>query len=351
MNNFTNEKTKYITFTVPCYNSANYMKKCVDSLLVGGDDIEIIIVNDGSTDNTAVIANEYAASYPHIIRVIHKENGGHGSGVNCGIEHATGIYFKVVDSDDWLDTTSYLELLKNIKQHVDKTKDNSNTKSIDLFITNYVYDMYDIGSQKAMSFDKVFPKSRLCTWADMKTLGISQYFMMHTLTYRTEILQKSGMQLPEHTFYVDNIYAYQPLPYVEHLMYLDLNLYHYYIGRPDQSVCESNLIKRVDQQLRVTNIVMNCHDIEAITSGNPELGKYMLRMISLLTSISTIICTMSDSESANFKKRKMWEDIKINTPELYWNIRCNTLNLLTNLPSKLVLAGYRYAKKKYMFAA
>ncbi len=129
---------KYITFTVPCYNSAKYIKKCIDSLLVGGNDVEIIIVNDGSTDNTGLIADEYAHIYPDIICVIHKENGGHGSGVNAGITHATGIYFKVVDSDDWLDVSSYQKLLSKIKLTVDK-----NINIIDLFITNYVYDMYD----------------------------------------------------------------------------------------------------------------------------------------------------------------------------------------------------------------
>ena len=94
---------KYITFTVPCYNSQDYMERCIDSLLPGGEDVEIIIVNDGSTDATAQIADDYAARYPGIVRAVHKKNGGHGSGVNKGLELATGAYFKVVDSDDWLD--------------------------------------------------------------------------------------------------------------------------------------------------------------------------------------------------------------------------------------------------------
>ena len=70
---------KIISFTVPCYNSQAYMRKCVDSLLVGGDDVEIIIVNDGSKDDTIKIANEYAERYPDIVKVVDKENGGHGS--------------------------------------------------------------------------------------------------------------------------------------------------------------------------------------------------------------------------------------------------------------------------------
>ena len=98
---------KYITFAVPCYNSENYMRRCVDSLLIGGKDVEIILIDDGSSDRTAQIADEYEIEYPDIVRVVHKENGGHGSGVNKGLELANGIYYKVVDSDDWFDKESY----------------------------------------------------------------------------------------------------------------------------------------------------------------------------------------------------------------------------------------------------
>lgn len=89
---------KYITFAVPCYNSEDYMRRCVDSLLEGGSDVEIILINDGSTDRTAQIADEYQLAHPDIVRAVHKENGGHGSGVNKGLELARGIYYKVVIS-------------------------------------------------------------------------------------------------------------------------------------------------------------------------------------------------------------------------------------------------------------
>ena len=123
---------KKISFIVPCYNSENYLERCINSLLVGQDEVEIIIVNDGSTDNTKEIADEYAKKYPHIIKVIHKENGGHGSGVNTGLKKASGTYFKVVDSDDWLDKNSLLELLSAIKEM------ESSKNEVDLIICNYM---------------------------------------------------------------------------------------------------------------------------------------------------------------------------------------------------------------------
>lgn len=96
---------KLLSIAVPCYNSEDYMRHCIETLLPGGEDVEIIIVDDGSTkDRTAEIADEYAAKYPGIVKAVHQENGGHGEAVNTGLRNATGLYFKVVDSDDWLDT-------------------------------------------------------------------------------------------------------------------------------------------------------------------------------------------------------------------------------------------------------
>ena len=103
---------KLLTFAIPCYNSAEYMSKCIESLLPGGEDVEILIVNDGSKDDTSKIAHEYEKKYPTICKAIDKENGGHGSAVNTGIEHATGLYFKVVDSDDWVKDTAYEKILE-----------------------------------------------------------------------------------------------------------------------------------------------------------------------------------------------------------------------------------------------
>ena len=106
---------KLISFVVPCYNSQEYMRHCIDTLLPGGDQVEILIVNDGSSDNTAAIADEYEKKYPDICRAIHQENKGHGGAVNTGIKNATGIYLKVVDSDDWVNEYAYGEgLFSNI---------------------------------------------------------------------------------------------------------------------------------------------------------------------------------------------------------------------------------------------
>ncbi|WP_276684919.1 glycosyltransferase family 2 protein, partial [Slackia piriformis] len=108
---------KTVSFAIPCYNSADYMDTCIESILEcdfgNRNDIEILIVDDGSTkDNTAEKADEWERRHPGIIRAIHQENGGHGAAVNAGLEHATGRYFKVVDSDDWLDREAMESIMR-----------------------------------------------------------------------------------------------------------------------------------------------------------------------------------------------------------------------------------------------
>lgn len=221
------EERKYLTITVPCYNSEKYLKRCLDSLVTGGTDVEIIVVNDGSEDRTGEIAEMYAKQFPEIIKVIHKKNGGHGSGVNAGLRAAAGKYFKVVDSDDWLEASAYRELLEQIRVWEQMDYFEKKETLPDLIICNYTYNHIDNGSERTMNYRNVFPERKICSWEEIKLFRPSQYLIMHALVYRTEVLRKSGVVLPEHTYYVDNIFAYYPLPYVETLYYMDVNLYQY----------------------------------------------------------------------------------------------------------------------------
>ena len=344
---------KYLTITVPCYNSENYLKRCLDSLIIGGTDVEIIVIDDGSTDQTGKIAEMYANRFPEFIKVIHKQNGGHGSGVNAGLELATGKYFKVVDSDDWLETTAYRELLDKIKGWEEKKEPLEKETSPDLIICNYIYNHLDEGTKKIMRYGNVFPERQICSWEEIKAFRPSQYLIMHALIYRTDVLKKSGVILPENTFYVDNIFAYYPLPYVETLYYMDINLYQYYLGRIDQSVNERVLISIIEQQIKVTKIIAKCVDLREVRRKHPKLGKYMCRNVSVMMAISSIHLLLSGDERAKKIHREIWLDLKSQNPRLYFQLRYTKLSGLTNLPGKLgksiTLKGYRIAKKIYKF--
>ena len=152
---------KLLSIAIPCYNSEKYMRKCIDSLLVGGEDVEILIVDDGSTkDRTAEIADEYEAQFPTIVRAIHKENGGHGSAVNTGIANATGLYFKVVDSDDWVKQDAYFKILDTLRELA------GGGQALDMLISNYVYEKEGEHRKKVIQYRHILPVERMFTWKD-----------------------------------------------------------------------------------------------------------------------------------------------------------------------------------------
>ena len=242
---------KYITFAIPCYNSEEYMEHAINSILPAGEDVEILVVNDGSKDQTTEIGKRYEAMYPGIVRVIDKENGGHGDAVNAGLSQASGVYFKVVDSDDWVDEEALMKILNKVKEFV-------RTESVvDMIISNYVYEKVGMEHKKVIHYRNVLPQNEVFRWDDIGSFHLDQYILMHSVIYRTEMLKLCQLKLPKHTFYVDNIYVYYPLPHVRTLYYMDVDFYRYFIGREDQSVNEKVMIGRVDQQIFVTKTMIS----------------------------------------------------------------------------------------------
>jgi len=317
---------KYISFAVPCFNSEAYMEKAVDSILVGGEDVEIIIVNDGSKDRTREIADQYAEKYPTIIKAVHQENGGHGDAVNTGLQHAAGKYFKVVDSDDWLDEEALKALLQVIRGLEGKDQE------VDMLVSNYVYEKVGIKHKKVVHYRNVFEQDVIFGWSDMGRFHVDQYILMHSVTYRTDMLKLCQLRLPRHTFYVDNIYVYYPLPYVRSIYYIDVDLYRYFIGRDDQSVNEKNMIKRADQQIFVTKSMINMYMLKQIP--NKKLRQYMTNYLAIMMTVSSIILIRSKLQENLEKKRELWKYLKMKDYRTYVKIRYGILGQTMNLPGE-----------------
>jgi len=310
-----------ITFAVPCYNSEAYMEHCIQSLLPAGEEAEIILIDDGSTDGTGAIADRYAAEYPAVVRVIHQENGGHGEAVNQGLLRATGLYFKVVDSDDWLDAESLTRLMNKLRMF------SLMEKPIDLVVCNYVYEHAADNTRHAVRFKNALPVERSLGWNELGHFNVAQFITMHAAVYRTEVLRASGLSLPKHTFYVDNLFVYQPLPSVRTLWYLDIDLYRYFIGRDDQSVTEQNLIRRIDQQILVTRLLIDAHDLDALERTQHRLAAYMYHYLSIMLMICTIYLWLSDTPENLEKADALWDDLRWRKPGLYRRMRWHSANI------------------------
>jgi glycosyltransferase involved in cell wall biosynthesis len=316
------------------------MEKCIESILPGGEDVEIIIVDDGSKDRTAEIADDFARRFPSIVKAVHQENGGHGEAVNTGIAHATGLYFKVVDSDDWVDPDAYRQILDRLRELV------ASGTSIDMFLANYVYEKEGAKHKKVMR-QTGFPTDRVFSWNDVRRFHKGHYILMHSVIYRTMLLRECGLRLPDHTFYVDNIYVYKPLPYVHTMYYMDVDFYRYFIGRDDQSVNEKVMISRIDQQIKVNKIMIE--DVDLWKVPNLKCRRYMYNYLEIITVISTVMLLRSGTEENLEKKRKLWTYIKETDIHLFHKLRRGILGGTMNLPGrggrKISIAAYRISQK------
>lgn len=332
---------KLLSVAIPCYNSEAYMRKCIESLLVGGKDVEIIIVDDGSKDHTAEIADEYAAKFPDIVKAVHQENGGHGEAVNAGLRNATGLYYKVVDSDDWVKEEAYQQVLDTLREIV------GGKKVLDMLICNFVYEKEGVARKKVMTYHSALPKNEIFTWNEVKHFRKGQYMLMHSVIYRTKLLVECGLELPKHTFYVDNIFVFHPLPFVRTMYYLDVNFYRYYIGREDQSVNESVMIGRIDQQIYVNKIMIDYMAGRIIT--NRKQRNYMINYLDIIMTVSSILLIRAGTEEALEKKKELWKYLKSKDTLLYLRLRHGIFGQAMNLPGrggrKISVAEYKIAQR------
>jgi glycosyltransferase involved in cell wall biosynthesis len=356
--------TKLITFAIPCYNSAEYMDTCVNSILAacvphdGADDgvdvpaaadadFEVVIVDDGSTkDDTPAKADAWARRYPGVISAVHQENGGHGAAVLTGIAHARGMYYKVVDSDDWIDRLAGRKLLADMRRLV------ASGQAVDLFVSNYVYEHVLDDTRTPIGYSDVLPTGRVFTWDEMGKFRLDQNLLMHSLTYRTSVLRDGGVPLPSHTFYVDNIFAYVPLPRCATLYYEDADVYRYYIGRQDQSVNEQVMTSRYDQQLRITRIMIDAYHLYDDIASVP-LRNYMLNYFTMMMTISSVFSHLSKDPDAEANLSALWDHLKKFDERMYSHARHGVMGVFTNLPGdvghKISTGLYRLARKVVKF--
>ena len=322
---------KLLSITVPCYNSQDYLDKCVDSLLVGGEEVEILLVNDGSTDHTRQIAEAYAEKYPTIVKVINKENGGHGSAINAGIAAATGLFFKVVDSDDWVNAEAYRKVLDTLSELV------GGSRGLDMLVSNFVYEKAGAKRKKVMQYRHAFPKDRIFGWNEMHRLHKGQYILMHSVIFRTKLLRECGIVLP----------------YVKNMYYMDVDFYRYFIGRDDQSVNEKIMISRIDQQLLVNRRMIDYLTGLDKKTVSGKVRSYMTSYLEIIMTVSSIMLIRAETEEALQKKKELWSYLRRKDIFLYYRLRYGIIGGTTNLPGKggrkISVEGYKICRRIFKF--
>lgn len=237
---------KTLTISVAAYNVERTLEKTLSSFDDPRvyDDLEVLIIDDGSKDNTKKIAKKYARKVPNTFKYIPKKNGGHGSTINKGIELASGKYFKVVDGDDWVDTESLVSFIQELKK-----------QDSDLFLTNHT-EVYPDHSKNVNLIENVKPKKEY-TWKD--NIDIKRV-VLHTLTVKTKLLRENNVHITEKCFYVDVEFVVWAA-YVSHtITYFDLYLYMYRLGEANQSVAKSNMLKNIKMQEKVSYQLVRMYD-------------------------------------------------------------------------------------------
>lgn len=338
---------KLLTCVVPCYNSEVYMERAVDSLLAGGEEIEILIVNDGSTDGTGVIADRLEKEHPGIVQAHHQRNAGHGSAINYGIAEAKGVYFKVVDSDDRMVKENMAGLMDLLRAHAEPDT------AADMIFHDYVYDRPEKENTFRITYSGKLKPDTLSTWDESRRFQIWNQFMIHSLIYRTQFLRDIGISMPEHTFYEDNLYIYQPLGMTRRIMYHHAPMYGYFVGRDDQSINERNILKRLDQITAIAKKQITSYSLEELNRMPRHLRNYLINNACGQLFTTCALHYIEDTDSSHRMNLELWQAILSFDPALYRRLRRNPLGRLTCLPGrageKFLVLVYKTGRKMIRF--
>lgn len=339
---------KILTVIVPVYNTEKYIKRCLDSLdnKEINDKLEVLVVSDGSKDNAINIAKEYSKRLPDTFKIIEKENGGHGSTINKGLELATGKYFRVLDSDDWVDNVNFVEFVKRLED-----------QDADLVVTDYSKEFIYEGKSEKIVYKNLEPnKKYIFDKFDLNILN-GEYFVMATSTYKTEVLRKSNLKLMEKTFYVDMQYNVVPIPYVNSFVYFDLDIYRYFIGRLDQSVNTASFVKNHLNHDKVVKYLIDYYsNLTDISDTKKEYIRIILKYI-LFTHYS-IYCIYFKKKRQGYKlvkefdkylynkNKELYDVSNISFIKVYRNLKFTpTLLVINRMKDSLIKIGRRMIRR------
>lgn len=294
---------KLLTVSIAAYNVEKYLKKTLASLTSNSELmklLDVIIEDDGSTDDTFAIALEFQNKYPDTFRAVHKENGGYGSTINNSIRLANGRYFKQLDGDDWFDTENFYEFLAFL-----------NNRNDDLILTPY-YNYYENGNITLVNHCKKVPT----VVSDISALNLCEYLAMHELTIKTALLKDNNIAITEKCFYTDNEYTFLPLLYAKTVGRYHKPVYCYRLGRNGQSVSLEGIHKHYMDSLAVAKKIYSAYNDRKNDTSSIE--PILMRKICYITDTVYTYYLVSGNKGASKEELKTFDAwMKNNYFDLY----------------------------------
>lgn len=328
---------KQLTISIAAYHVEEYLPETLDSFLIPEveDQLEVLIINDGSGEGVNAIAREYEEKYPHVFRLIDKENGGHGSTVNRGIEEAAGRYFKTVDGDDRVDGEGFAELLAFLEHATE-----------DLVVTDYI--RFDDASGERIDVQcHDFPGRQCGRTYTFDEVSDNVYINMHAAAFRTELLRGMSRRLDEHCFYVDAEYVLYPIPLVETVVFLEKPVYEYRLGLTTQSMDIHNMQRNCAHHEMVLTHLIDFYK-EMQDGVSPEKRAYLARGVArILTSQYKIYLSFPPSEEYKNQICAWERRIRKEIPAVYKSVVNPAVKLLRYSGYLLYPLASRMCRRAY----
>ncbi|WP_455502572.1 glycosyltransferase family 2 protein [Gemmiger sp.] len=302
---------KILTFVIPAYNSEKFLDKCITSMLVPEalPELEILVVNDGSTDTTPEIAAGYESRYPGVVRLISQKNAGHGGALNTGCAAAQGKYLKVIDADDWILSENLVEFLALLKEcdsdvvltpHHTINISNGEVKN---------WRCYPKTFGKAYTFDDIMSE-----WK-----SFDRSLTLHGICYRTEFYHAWADRMPEKVFYEDHYYATYPCCYAKSITPFDLFIYEYRIGDCEQSVSNENQLKRLGHTQTVIQAMSEKYC--TLPEGNGKCFAAHKVQDLLMSYLATALLVEPNHKKGRTEAQAIVDKCKKDTPDVYEGVK------------------------------
>lgn len=321
------------------------MRRAIESALSGGRDVEVLIIDNGSVDDTLAIARKYEAAYPEQVRAVYQENKGHGGAVNTAMELAEGVFFKVCNAEDCLDEETLKEVLSVLRYAI------SGSQTLDVLISDYVFEKENGRKKRCMHYVGNYPQNCIFNWEEViRPIAMPRIVLMQSLTFRTSLLKECHLSLPEHNNYDDNLMVALPMNHAKKLYYLHRPFYHHTIEVCDKESDDAVIMANVHQQIKITQMIIDSYDSRHIKKQQQQ---FMILFTGTLMAVCTVMLLRLNTQESMQMRDDLWEYLKKKDLFYFMKIRRSFVGRAINIPGRrgrqLAVDCYQFAHKFYGF--